>query len=127
MTPTEIIQKDAVKEDYNADIVIRKIAKLVSSKAAILLQSNDSLLLLIGLPDNDAELHLYTADAPLTLAKSLKDFINKIRGSEIETVYGSAEIPQMLALLKRLGVDVKPSDKRNYHWMASAEQIKGNI
>jgi hypothetical protein len=127
MTPSEIIRKDALREDYNADIVIRKIDKLVSSKAAVLLQSNDSLLLLIGLPDNDAELHLYTADAPLTMAKSLKDFIQKIRDSEIETVYGSAEIPQTLELLKRLGVDVQPSDKQGYYWMAPADQVRGNI
>jgi len=127
MTPSEIIRKDALREDYNADIVIRKIDKLVSSKAAVLLQSNDSLLLLIGLPDNDAELHLYTADAPLTMAKSLKDFIQKIRDSEIETVYGSAEIPQTLELLKRLGVDVQPSDKQGYYWMAPADQVQGNI
>lgn len=127
MTPTEIIRKDALREDYDADIVLRKMNKLLSNKGAILLRSNNSLLLLIGLPDNDAELHLYTADAPLTLAKSLKDFIDKIRSSEIETVYGSAEIPQTLELLKRLGVDVQPSDKQGYYWMAPADQIKGNI
>jgi hypothetical protein len=127
MTPSEIIRKDAAREDYDADIVIRKIHKLVSNNAAILLQANDSLLLLIALPDNDAELHLYTADSPLTLAKSLKEFIQKIRDSEIETVYGSAEIPQTLDLLKRLGVDVQPSDKKNYYWMAPADKIQGNI
>lgn len=127
MTPTEIIRQDATREDYDADIVLRKISKLVSSKGAILLQSNNSLLLLIALPDNDAELHLYTADSPLTLAKSLKEFVQKIRDSEIETVYGSAEIPQTLELLKRLGVDVQPSDKEGYYWMAPADQVEGNI
>lgn len=127
MTPSEIIRKDAAREDYNPDIVIRKIKKLVESKGAVLLQENDSLLLLIGLPDNDAELHLYTADSPLTLAKSLRGFVQKIRDSEIETVYGSAEIPQTLELLKRLGVDVQPSDKEGYYWMAPADQVQGNI
>jgi hypothetical protein len=127
MTPSEIIRKDAAREDYNPDIVIRKIQKLVENKGAVLLQENDSLLLLIGLPDNDAELHLYTADSPLTLAKSLRGFVQKIRDSEIETVYGSAEIPQTLELLKRLGVDVQPSDKEGYYWMAPADQVQGNI
>lgn len=127
MTPSEIIRKDAAREDYNPDIVIRKIQKIVESKGAVLLQENDSLLLLIGLPDNDAELHLYTADSPLTLAKSLRGFVQKIRDSEIETVYGSAEIPQTLELLKRLGVDVQPSDKEGYYWMAPADQVQGNI
>lgn len=127
MTPTEIIRQDALREDYDADIVLRKISKLLSSKMGILLKSNNSLLLLIALPDNDAELHLYTADSPLTLAKSLKEFVQKIRNSEVETVYGSAEIPQTLELLKRLGVDVQPSDKEGYYWMASADQVQGNI
>jgi hypothetical protein len=127
MTPTEIVRQDAIREDYDADIVLRKMSKLLSAKGALLLQSNNSLLLLIGLPDNDAELHLYTADSPLTLAKSLKEFVQKIRDSEVETVYGSAEIPQTLELLKRLGVDVQPSDKKGYYWMAPANQIEGNI
>lgn len=127
MTPTEIIRQDAIREDYDADIVLRKMSKLLSAKGALLLQSNNSLLLLIGLPDNDAELHLYTADSPLTLAKSLKEFVQKIRDSEVETVYGSAEIPQTLELLKRLGVDVQPSDKEGYYWMAPADQVEGNI
>lgn len=127
MTPTEIVRQDAIREDYDADIVLRKMSKLLSAKGALLLQSNNSLLLLIGLPDNDAELHLYTADSPLTLAKSLKEFVQKIRDSEVETVYGSAEIPQTLELLKRLGVDVQPSDKEGYYWMAPADQVEGNI
>jgi hypothetical protein len=127
MTPTEIVRQDAIREDYDADIVLRKMSKLLSAKGALLLQSNNSLLLLIGLPDNDAELHLYTADSPLTLAKSLKEFVQKICDSEVETVYGSAEIPQTLELLKRLGVDVQPSDKKGYYWMAPANQIEGNI
>lgn len=119
MTPSEIIDKDAERMGYDAEIVKRKIARALKSGAGILLRSNESLLLLLALNAEDAELHLYTADTPLTMAKSLKDFIQKIRASNLKRVYGSGDVPQILAMLKKFGVDVQPSNLPNYRWMAN--------
>lgn len=119
MTPSEIIDKDAERLGYDAEIVKRKIAKVLKLGAGILLRSNNSLLLLLALNAEDAELHLYSADTPLTMAKSLKDFIQKIRASNLKRVYGSGDIPQVLALLKKFGVDVQESNLPNYRWMAT--------
>jgi hypothetical protein len=118
MTPSEIIRADAKRGQYDADIVLRKLDKLTAAGGAILLHENNSILLLIALPGKNLELHLYTADSPLTMAQSLKKFIGKIRAADINNVYGSGDIPQTLELLKRLGVDVQPSDKPAYKWMA---------
>jgi hypothetical protein len=118
MTPSEIIRADAQRGQYDADIVLRKIDKVVQSGKAIILHENNSILLLIALPGGNAELHLYTADSPLTMAQSLKKFIGKIRASDINAVYGSGDIPQTLELLKKLGVDVQQSDDPRYRWMA---------
>jgi hypothetical protein len=118
MTPSEIVKADAQRGQYDADMVLRKMDKLASTGAGIVLHENNSILLLIAIPGGNAELHLYTADSPLTMAQSLKKFISKIRAADINNVYGSAEIPQTLELLKRLGVDVQPSDNPKYKWMA---------
>jgi hypothetical protein len=118
MTPSEIIRKDAERMGYDADIVMRKIAKLVKSGAGLLLKEGDSLLLLIAIPDNNAELHLYTADSPLNLSRALKSFIEKIRASDLNAVYGSGEVPQLLKMLNKFGVETMKSDLPNYRWMA---------
>ena len=89
MTPSEIIRKDGERLGYDSDVVTRKVIKVVKSGAGILLQEGDSLLLLIGLPNNSAELHLFTAESPLGLSKSLRKFVDKIRKSDLNAVYGS--------------------------------------
>jgi hypothetical protein len=118
MKPSEIIQKDAERLGYDGDLITRKVIKLVKSGAGILLQEGDSLLLLIGLPNNNAELHLFTADSPLNLSRSLRIFIEKIRKSDMNAVYGSGDIPQILRMLNKLGVETSASDLPNYRWMA---------
>jgi hypothetical protein len=118
MTPSEIIRKDAERMGYDADVVMRKIAKLVKSGAGLLLKEGDSVLLLIAIPDNNAELHLYTADSPLNLSRALKSFIEKIRASDLNAVYGSGEVPQLLKMLNKFGVETMKSDLPNYRWMA---------
>lgn len=118
MTPSEIIRKDAERMGYDADVVLRKIAKLVKSEGALLLQEGNSLLLLIAIPGNNAELHLYTADSPLNMAKALKVFVQKIRASDLKAVYGSGEVPQILKMLNQFGVETMKSDLPNYRWMA---------
>ena len=57
MTPSEIITEEGKKVGYDADLILRKIDKLVSGKAAILLQKNDSVLLLINIAKGAVELH----------------------------------------------------------------------
>ena len=119
MTPSEIITKDSERLGLDPQMVLGKINRIISSGAGVLLKEGNSVLLVIGLPGNDAELHLYTADkSPLSIYKALNVFIKKIRDSEIRAVYGSGDIPETLQMLRKLGVDVQESDKPNYRWMA---------
>jgi hypothetical protein len=124
MTPSEIITKEAQKYGINADILLHKINKLIQSNAGVLLQKNDSLLLLITVAKHVVELHVFTMDRPAVLADSVKYFISKIRESDIKKVYGDndpkkeAELQKTLKLLKKLGVDVQKSNVPQYSWMA---------
>jgi len=130
MTPSEIITQEAKKVGYDADVMLRKVNKLVSGKAAILLQNNDSLLLLINIAKNTVELHLFTQDSPTALLSSLKYFVQKIKASDIKTVYGSNDDSQSnrlkntLDILDKMGVDVSKSNLPRYHWMATVEGSK---
>jgi hypothetical protein len=124
MTPSEIITAEAKKYGGNADIMLRKINKLVSSKAAILLQNNDSVLLLINIAKGVVELHLFTMDPPKKVIEALKYFVSKIRASDIKMVYGkgnvaqNSELQKTLQALKSIGVDVQKSNLPRYDWMA---------
>lgn len=127
MTPSEIITEEGKKVGYDADLILRKIDKLVSGKAAILLQKNDSLLLLISIAKGVVELHLFTMDSPTKLLDSLKYFVQKVKASDVKTVYGignpqqDKDLKKTLDILDNMGVDVSKSNLPRYQWMATVE------
>jgi hypothetical protein len=127
MTPSEIITQEAQTIGGDADILLRKIDKLVKTKAGLILQKNDTILLLIGISKTSAELHIFTADRPAKVIEAVKYFVEKIKSSEIQRVYGSgnmtqdAKLKKTLEILDKLGVDVQKSDNPTYQWMATVE------
>jgi deoxyribodipyrimidine photolyase-like uncharacterized protein len=118
MTPSEIIQADiqAYGKDSQADL--NAISQAVKAKRGLILQSGNTVLFLLLIAPNIAELHLYTQDRPIAVGKALQQFIPTIRKSGIKVVYGSEEPQQILSLLKFLDVNVEPSDNPKYKWMA---------
>jgi hypothetical protein len=120
MTPSEIIQKDAERLGYDADVVIRKIAKLVKSGAGILLQEGNTVLLLIAIGNNSAEAHLYTDDSGLKLLGALKGIIKKVQSSDLSAIYSSFDAPEIINMIEQTGITVQESDLPNYKWMAVA-------
>lgn len=118
MKPSEIITQDVERRKGDPKAVLSSISKLVKDNAAIMLSTEGSVLLVRRLGEGLAELHLFTVESPLSLAKSLKTFIEKIKQSDIKTVYGQAENPQIVKLLQSLGVKVSDSNLPNYNWKA---------
>ena len=121
MTPSEIIQVDAENLGYDANTVMRKIAKVVKTGAGILLQEGDTLLLLIAIGDNRAEAHLYTADSGLKLMSALKSIIDKVQSSDLSAIYSSFDAPEIINMIDDAGITVEASDLPNYKWMAVLE------
>jgi len=123
MTPSEIITQEAQKYGGNADILLRKINKLVQGKAGILLQKNDSLLLLISIAKGIVEAHIFTMDSSAKAINSLKYFKDKIMNSDIQKMYFKEnakqqdELNKTLQLLKSFGLDVQKSNLPRYDWM----------
>jgi len=118
MTPSEIISADLQSNGKDPQEGLRAIAMSMKANQGILLQENNSVLFLRKIDKGIVELHLFTQDSPLMVAKSVSKFIKKIRNSDLKKVYGQADNEQIVELLRRLKVDIKNSDKPEYNWMA---------
>jgi hypothetical protein len=118
MTPSKIIREDALNRNIDPEKVINNVAKLVKSGKATLLHSGKTVLLLVRFSQEYAELHLFTQDAPLSLMTALRRFVDTIRKTNLDAVYGKADNEGILAMLRRVGVDVEKSNMPQYNWMA---------
>jgi hypothetical protein len=118
MTPSEIIAADAKERNLNPEAVLVTVSAMLKQDRAVMLQKNNSVLLLEKIDPGVVALHLFADDTPLTLVKSVRYFVEKIRASDIQAVYGLADNEQIVNLLMSLGVPVQESDRPNYNWMA---------
>lgn len=125
MKPTEIINAEFQKLGKDSSEFLRLLNIAINKKIAIILQEGDSILVLLTIGEGLVELHLFTTEGPLKVARALSKFIDKIRKSDLKAVYGPKEdvpnsnkLQQTLTMLKTLGVDVQPSDNPKYEWMA---------
>jgi len=125
MKPTEIINAEYQRLGKDSGEFLKKLSAALQKKLAIIMQEENTILVLITLGDGNVELHLFTADGPIKVAKALSRFVDKIRKSDLKAVYGPKEnvpnsnkLQQTLNMLKTLGVDVLPSDNPKYEWMA---------
>lgn len=118
MNADEIILQDAQAAGVDAQAVLQGIKKELASGNSLVLRSGNSVLVLKRIGEGQAALHLFTADNGVGVARAVQDFINKIRNSDIQVVYGRADNDQILRLLKMLGVNVTDSDLPEYNWRA---------
>ena len=116
MNASEIIKRDAQRNKVDPANALLAVNKLVQSGDGILLKENDSVLLLKKLKPHVVEAHLFTVDQPMTLSKSMNMFYRKIQASDIQVVYGKADTPQIIDLMKKIGIKVQDSDLSQYNW-----------
>ena len=118
MTPTEIISADIQAHGKDPQADLNAINAAVQAKKGFIMQSGNTVLFLLMISPEAAELHLYTQDRPIAVGKALKEFIDGIRKSGIKVVYGSEDVPQLQQLVSNLGLQAEPSDNPKYKWMA---------
>lgn len=118
MRAIEVIAADAHKRGLNPTPIIKSIEHYIVTRKGFVLQKGDTVLFARHITPKELELHLFTVDSPLRLMGALVFFVRAIRKSGVESVYGKAESPQILELLKRVGVEVHHSDKPHYNWKA---------
>lgn len=122
MTPTEIITKDAEAHRIDPKKVLAVIAQQIKTNASILLHKNDSVLVIRTIAPSAVDLHLFTQDTPVALARSIAYFAQKIKKSDIQVMYGQADNPEILRFVQAFGFRVQQSDRPQYNWMA---MVKG--
>jgi len=118
MKPSEIIAADAQKTGVDPNKALSFVGSAIQNKTGLLLQKNNSVLLLQAISNDSASVHLFTVDQPMTLVKSLKYFVDKINESDLRAVYGTTENPKFLDLLVNFGLKIQESDNPKYNWMA---------
>ena len=119
MKTSEIILNDRESVKSGSQKVLAAVEKLVNSGHGVLLKDGNSVLLLIRLGEGLVELHLYTLDKPIAVAKSIKYFIKKIKESDLKAVYGTAPMDSpVVQMLNISGVKVEKSNLPKYQWMA---------
>lgn len=130
MTPSEIITQDVQQVGGNADEMLRKVNKLVQSKAGVLVQKNDSLMLLISIAKGVSEVHFFIADNAAKLKDSMSKFAKELKSSEIKTIYGVAEnqhnklLEDAFDFLIKDGLKIQKSNIPRYVWMAPLKGAK---
>jgi hypothetical protein len=119
---SQIILNDVHAKEHGAEKIVMSISKLVDEGKAVLIQQNNSLLVLIQIGDGEVEIHLYTVDPPHRLASAIKYFHDEIVKSGINKVYGT-EMPdkQLIKLMLAVGIPVDKSDRPDYYWMGIAK------
>lgn len=117
MKPTEIIIADAKRNGYNPAPLLQAIGEVMSKKVAFLLQAGDSVFVLRRLPDNAAEMHVFTAEEPEQFIQSVQQFIAEVQSSDLQKLYGNTKNADILEVFKDLGIDVMPSDIPLFDWM----------
>lgn len=128
MTPSEIITEDSKQSGEDADIMLRKVHKLLEGKAGVLIQKNDSLMLLINIAKGISEIHFFIGDNALKLKDSMAQFAEQLKSSDLKSVYGSVEKKQnpilknALEFLAKTELKIQKSNVPRYSWMA---QLKG--
>jgi hypothetical protein len=118
MQASDIIKQDSQQHGVNPDVALSHVATLVNSKKATLMQKNDSVILVTMIGKGAAEVHLFTADSPLNLASSIRQFYSELKSNgHIHVMYGKADSPQIVQLMKRAGLPVENSNNPKYNWM----------
>jgi hypothetical protein len=118
MKASEVIYNDKFSQEDGPDKVPAGIGKLVNDNMAVVLQSADTVLVVVRLGDAAVEVHAYTVDSGLRLMSALKVLIEKLKKSDIQVAYiADPRDAQMLQVLKMNDLKVVPSDRPQYQWM----------
>jgi len=118
LKPSQIIIADAQKHGIDPNQALSMIKQMVD-KGSLIVQKNDSLLIITPIAPHQVELHLATADKPMILVKSSMQFLNELKkNQDIKIAYGKADNPQITKLMTLSGWPIEASDNPKYNWMA---------
>lgn len=117
MKVSEIIGAYYRKKGEDPARYLSALSQLLNIKGAVLLQEGDTVLLIVNIGDQKAELHLFTQESPLKVNSAVRKFVKKLKASDIKMIYGEndSQLPQILRSLK---INAVPIDSPRYNWFA---------
>ena len=118
MTPAEIITADAKERGIDPQKVLGVVAQLIQNNQGKIFNAGNSVLFVRLLSEDMGELHFFTEDSPIAIARYIKVFWNALKRTGIKRVYGKADNQEILQLLSKLGADIQEPDLEGYNWMA---------
>jgi uncharacterized protein YgfB (UPF0149 family) len=118
MTPAEVITADANERGIDPQQVLGAVAQLIQNKQGKLFNAGNSVLFVRLLSEDIGELHFFTEDSPIAIARYIKVFWNGLKKAGIKRVYGKADNQEILQLIQRAGADIQQPDLEGYNWMA---------
>ena len=118
MTPAEIITADAQQRGIDPQKVLGAIQKVLENKSGRILYTKNTVLFVRMISDQNGELHLFTEDSPIVIARAVPKFWDALKSMGVRRVYGEADNQEIIQLLQRLGANVQTSDIEGYNWMA---------
>lgn len=123
MTPQEILVADAERNGKRPGAVMGGVAMAMDKHGAKLLHDNKSVVILepIEKSKKDFQVHLFTADSPVGVVRSVQRLKQKVFSTPgLEAIYGNTKDKQVIQMLKTAGLSVQDSDKSHFTWMAKA-------
>jgi hypothetical protein len=114
MKASEIIGQYSQSQGIPAQSAIAAANEAVSSGNSVLLQENDTVLVVTKIKPTVADVAMFTADSPQVLQQSLMALLNKLRQSGIQMIYGDLENKDLVSLLQQSGMQLSQSDLPNY-------------
>ena len=100
MTPSQIISESLRQLGENPQKGLKAAAMLINSGKGIMLQQNDSILILDKLKPHEVLAHLFTLDSPVGLADSAIELSKKIEQGKIKKVYAGTNDKKIINMFK---------------------------
>jgi hypothetical protein len=124
MPPSQIITADLGRTMPPEELgqLFNNLSALTDEGKVFILQENNTIIVLISIANEVAEVHLFSVDEPLITARSIKVMLDELNRSHLKRIYGNVDnedTPKMLALMNSFGMQVEQSDNPEYVWMAN--------
>lgn len=120
LPPIKIIMDDHTMSDEEAKETVQTILDRINQGNTLLIRKYNSLYLITRIGIGEAEIHFYSVDDALRVARASKYFIDQTREAGIHTVYTcDFTDPNMKRILKMIKLTVQPSDKEGFKYMIS--------
>lgn len=119
MTPEEIIKNDPeIQATGKMQEFLQGLAKLIKARQVTMLRHMDILCIVINAGKNKAQVMVVGQADTNTLMTAVREFLQKIKNSGINTIYGFTDSPEDLKLFKAVGLHAEQSDNPKFDWMA---------